>query len=46
MIFKEFCPRQMKDIIKEHPEYDIINNNPLILMDSSSKSIHEPLQET
>ena len=41
MIFKEFCPHQMQTIIKEHPEYDSIINNPLKLMDSISLSMHE-----
>ena len=34
MIFKEFGPIQMKNIIKEHPEYDSIINYPLKLIDA------------
>ena len=29
MIFKDFCPHQMQNKIKEHPKYDSIFNYPL-----------------
>ena len=44
MIFKEFCTRQMQNRLKEHPEYDIIINNTLKLMDAIAQSIHEPVR--
>ena len=46
MKFKEFCLSQMKNIIKEHPKYDSILNNPLKLMYAIAQSIHEPIRAT
>ena len=46
MIFKEFCPSQMHDIVKDHPKYDSINNNILKIMDGIDQSMHNTIQET
>ena len=46
MIFKEFYPSQMKNIIKENPKYEIIINNILKLMDEIAQSMHGPIIPT
>ena len=46
IIFKEFCPSQMQNRIKEHPKYDIILNNTLKIMDEIFQSIHKPILAT
>ena len=46
MIFKQFFPSQILNKIKEHPKYDSVINNPLNLIDSIDRSIHEPMQAT
>ena len=46
MIFKELCPSQTKNRIKERPKYDSIINDPLKLMDAISQSMHDPVQAT
>ena len=46
MIFNEYCPSEMQNRIKEHPEHDSMNNDPLKLMDKISKSMNEPIQAT
>ena len=43
MIFKEFCPIQIQNIIKEHPEYDSILNYPLKLMGEIYQLIQNPV---
>ena len=46
MIFKEFCPHQMKTKIKDNPEYESILNYTLKLMNTIIQSMHEPIQTT
>ena len=46
MIFKEFCPHQMKTKIKDNPEYESILNDTLKLMNTIIQSMHEPIQTT
>ena len=46
MIFKEFCPSQTNNIIKDNPGYNSVLNNPLNITDEISKSMHEPILET
>ena len=46
VIFREYCPSHMQNIIKEHLEYDSILNDPLKLMDAIYQSIHKPIRST
>ena len=46
MIFKEFYLSQMKNIIKEHPEYGSIINDNLNIMDAIAHSTHKHIWET
>ena len=46
MIFQELCPHKMKNIIKQHPEYEITLNNILKSMDAIGQSMHDPICET
>ena len=46
MIFKDFCPNQTKNRIKEHPKYKSILKDTLKLMDGIDQSIHDPIQAT
>ena len=46
MIFKDLCPSQTKNRIKDHPKYDSIINNHLKLMDEISESINHPIRAT
>ena len=46
MIFKNFCPSQIQNRIKQHPEYDSIINHPLKLTDAISQSKYKPIQAT
>ena len=46
MIFKDLCPSQTKNRIKDHPKYDSINNNILKIMDGIDQSMHNTIQET
>ena len=46
MIFKEFVPIHMQNIIKEKPKYDSIINDHLKLMYRISQSMNEPIQAT
>ena len=46
MIFKEFYPSQIKNIIKDHPKYDSIINDPLKIMDATAQSTDKTIRET
>ena len=46
MIFKEFCPSQIQNRIKQNPKYDSIINSTLKLMDKIDQPIHEPIWST
>ena len=46
MIFKEFCPNQIQNIIKKHPKYDSVIENDLKLMDAIAQSMYEPIRQT
>ena len=46
ILFKEFCPSQMKNRIKEHHEYDSVLKNPLKLIGTIAHSMHGIIQAT
>ena len=46
MIFKELFPNQNQTIIKDHPKYDSILNDPLKLIDEHFQSMHKPIRLT
>ena len=46
IIFKELCLSQMKNRIKEHPEYDSVLNNPLKIMGEIAQPMHNPICAT
>ena len=46
IIFKDFCPSQMQNIIKENAEYGSILNYTMKLMDEISQSMYEPIWAT
>ena len=46
MIYKGFFPSQIKNRIKEHPEYEIILNYPLKIMYKIAQSMHDTVRAT
>ena len=46
IIFKEFCPSQMQNRIKEHPKHGSILNDTLKLMDSISETMNKYIRST
>ena len=46
MMFREFCPTHMKNIIKEKPKQKSIPNDPLNIMFAITQSINKHVQGT
>ena len=46
MIFKELCPHNIQNSIKEHPKHGSFLNNFLKLIDTIYQSMHGPIQAT